>query len=542
MSGTATAKAATAKFKKDRERNKDKQPQVSERLKTVVRRLPPNLPEDIFWGSVATWVTDDTVTWKAYYGGKSRKRLNKENIPSRAYIAFKNEEILSQFGREYDGHLFRDKQGNEYQAVVEFAPYQKIPSEKKKVDARNATIEKDEDYISFIESLKAAANAEPVSIESLIAASQPTPPPKTTPLLEALKAEKTAHKDKEAILRNHAHYKDPAILAPPRKEELKKKGAPPAKPAEPGPGTSKKAAKKQAAAASQAASSSAQKPPPAPATPAKTPAPANVTPKAPKQPRPPKPAAQTKQPPGGAKPAPPAPVIATSAALPVALAAPGAASSAQAGASSPAAAPPARRTRPVIGLASRQFEAALNGVGVGAPGGADRKSRREREREREQHQKEAGTGGGAAGTAGPPAPAAPAPTVVKPTPPSPRRARHQKETGGAGAAAAAPSAPPQVPGILQPPLAPALHRPRTVLNNSRMARCQLRAAEAHEEAGVDAAEAAAVLIRGRLSVGDDAYADSRSGFSTMHSAPRRVWYASGSAKPQPLLETQIVDH
>jgi hypothetical protein len=32
--------------------------------------------------------------------------------------------------------------GNESQAVVEFAPYQKIPAEKKKSDARTATIDK----------------------------------------------------------------------------------------------------------------------------------------------------------------------------------------------------------------------------------------------------------------------------------------------------------------------------------------------------------------------------------------------------------------
>jgi hypothetical protein len=32
--------------------------------------------------------------------------------------------------------------GSEWQAVVEFAPYQKMPPEKKKVDNRNATIEK----------------------------------------------------------------------------------------------------------------------------------------------------------------------------------------------------------------------------------------------------------------------------------------------------------------------------------------------------------------------------------------------------------------
>ena len=74
--------------------------------------------------------------------------------------------------------------GVESQAVVEFASYQKIPPEKKKVDNRNGTIEKgtfffpngvtifftlhvDEDYISFLESLKAASNAEPISLDDL---------------------------------------------------------------------------------------------------------------------------------------------------------------------------------------------------------------------------------------------------------------------------------------------------------------------------------------------------------------------------------------
>jgi hypothetical protein len=37
--------------------------------------------------------------------------LNKENIPSRAYIAFKSEEELALFSQGYDGHLFRDKAG-----------------------------------------------------------------------------------------------------------------------------------------------------------------------------------------------------------------------------------------------------------------------------------------------------------------------------------------------------------------------------------------------------------------------------------------------
>ena len=42
-----------------------------------------------------------------------------------------------------DGGLWKALcSGNESYAIVEFAPYQKVPTEKRKPDARNATIEK----------------------------------------------------------------------------------------------------------------------------------------------------------------------------------------------------------------------------------------------------------------------------------------------------------------------------------------------------------------------------------------------------------------
>ena len=42
-----------------------------------------------------------------------------------------------------DGGLWKELvPGNESYAIVEFAPYQKVPTEKRKPDARNATIEK----------------------------------------------------------------------------------------------------------------------------------------------------------------------------------------------------------------------------------------------------------------------------------------------------------------------------------------------------------------------------------------------------------------
>jgi len=57
--------------------SKEKKPQgksQNERLKIVVRRLPPNIPEDIFWQSVSEWVSDETVSWKSFHAGKVKRR------------------------------------------------------------------------------------------------------------------------------------------------------------------------------------------------------------------------------------------------------------------------------------------------------------------------------------------------------------------------------------------------------------------------------------------------------------------------------------
>ena len=101
----------------------------------------PNLPERIFSQSMQTSVTDETVTWKELYLGKVKKseyhrqsccasvgtygrhrwgdsdlkirRLNEENVYSRAYIAFRTEElvVVTRFSRDYDGHIFKHKAG-----------------------------------------------------------------------------------------------------------------------------------------------------------------------------------------------------------------------------------------------------------------------------------------------------------------------------------------------------------------------------------------------------------------------------------------------
>ena len=368
-------------------------------------------------------------------------RVNKDGIPSRAYIAFKNETQVATFSRAYDGHVFRDKagefgsrpprrgperrislarKGNESHALVEYAPFQKVPTEKKKTDARNNTIDTgewsclrfvvwriliscatpDENYLSFLESLK-GTKTESVSLDTLsewicralniglmpsllrrsVAASQPPPRPTTTPLLEALKAEKSAQKDKEAILRNHAHYKDATATTSGKKEDAKKKAvvaapAPAVKLPDP-PTPSSKKARKTAAQKAQDGQGALGKSPPAGgggggAVPSsvKTPVPATRH-------RPPKePHGRSHSGKGDTSavpstlssgPGPTQPLVVTTENV-----TPGPP------ASGPVPAQVQRKNRPVIGL-GRHFEAALNGAGVAvAPGpgpGGDRKRR-----------------------------------------------------------------------------------------------------------------------------------------------------------------------
>ncbi len=50
--------------------------------------------------------------------------------------------------------------GTESRAVVEFAPYQRIPKEHKITDVRQGTIDEDQDYLDFLESLKAEDNSQ----------------------------------------------------------------------------------------------------------------------------------------------------------------------------------------------------------------------------------------------------------------------------------------------------------------------------------------------------------------------------------------------
>ncbi|KAK4058831.1 hypothetical protein OIO90_000277 [Microbotryomycetes sp. JL221] len=180
--------------------------QPQQRLKVVVRRLPADLPEAVFWKSVAPWVIrhDDSsnesqaqaqpgaekVAWCQYKPGKVRKnKQDKDDVASRAYITFRTPESLVAFHRSYDGWTFRDKTGHTSQALVEFAPFQRSPLVAVKPDPRQGTIDDDPDYIAFKEALEAPTPAETSNPDVLAPLD-----PKSTPLLEHLRAQRAAEK------------------------------------------------------------------------------------------------------------------------------------------------------------------------------------------------------------------------------------------------------------------------------------------------------------------------------------------------------------
>ncbi|KAG0042863.1 hypothetical protein BGZ83_012085 [Gryganskiella cystojenkinii] len=166
------------------------------KTKIIVRRLPANLPEAVFMESIKPFLSEQSVerplTWVA---GKVSKNPVKGNTFARAYIYFRSVKLATDFQKAYHGHAFVDRNGNEGRAYVEFAPFQKVPREQRKADTKQGTIEDDPDYQAFLQSL----TAEPTEAEKEMKLSgteqllkESALNPKSTPLLEDLRAQKAA--------------------------------------------------------------------------------------------------------------------------------------------------------------------------------------------------------------------------------------------------------------------------------------------------------------------------------------------------------------
>lgn len=74
--GSKPAEGKTGDKARKRTKKKSKRHARKPTLKTkvIVRRLPPNLPEEIFFNSVKPWISEDNVDYSLYVPGKLSKR------------------------------------------------------------------------------------------------------------------------------------------------------------------------------------------------------------------------------------------------------------------------------------------------------------------------------------------------------------------------------------------------------------------------------------------------------------------------------------
>ncbi|KAI8149615.1 Smg-4/UPF3 family-domain-containing protein [Fennellomyces sp. T-0311] len=154
----------------------------------------------------------------------------------------KSLEGVIEFHQIFDGHIFIDSKGTEHRAVVEFAPYQKLPKAHKNPDVRQGTIDEDPEYLKFVESLKEAENKPSESkdvgegasqlerLENRLAhvtaqnlAAEQANKPTTTPLLEHLRAKKAAEAASKAKAQAAKAAKKKAAKAEAKKKEKEAK-------------------------------------------------------------------------------------------------------------------------------------------------------------------------------------------------------------------------------------------------------------------------------------------------------------------------------
>ncbi|XP_075429489.1 regulator of nonsense transcripts 3B isoform X1 [Ascaphus truei] len=165
------------------ERVKEKREILS---KVVIRRLPPSLTKEQLEEHLQPLPDHD------YFEFFASDSSLFPHLFSRAYINFKSQEDIVLFRDRFDGYVFIDHRGQEYPAVVEFAPFQKVAKKKsKKKDAKTGTIEEDPEYKKFLESYsvddeKLTSTPETL-LEEIEARNKEMIAKKTTPLLSFLK-------------------------------------------------------------------------------------------------------------------------------------------------------------------------------------------------------------------------------------------------------------------------------------------------------------------------------------------------------------------
>merc|ERR1712025_1192311 len=154
----------------------------------------------------------------------------------RAYINFINQEDIFIFQEKFDGYVFVDSKGNEYVAVVEFAPYQKIGMQKdgKRKDPKINSIEQDPEYVKFLENLEKGPEGTGNTVEQVLeeiehkereAKAGRGPDNQMTPLLQFMKDKKDEKMKKREELREQRRKKESKGRGETKEKGIKREGS-----------------------------------------------------------------------------------------------------------------------------------------------------------------------------------------------------------------------------------------------------------------------------------------------------------------------------
>ncbi|XP_024544994.1 regulator of nonsense transcripts UPF3 [Selaginella moellendorffii] len=197
------------------------------RTKVVVRRLPPTLSEDALVSRIQTRFARPYL-WMLFRPGKSTHR---NQIHSRAYIEFERPEDVLAFHEDFHGHVFVNEKGSQYKAMVEYAPYQRVPDLRVKKDGREGSILRDPDYLEFVDTLGKAAELLPSADVQLERPGSSREGVIVTPLMEYVRQKRAAKSAQRAA---KAGFRAGSIMGPPpsgfviQKRGDKGKAVPPA--------------------------------------------------------------------------------------------------------------------------------------------------------------------------------------------------------------------------------------------------------------------------------------------------------------------------
>ncbi|KAF5625769.1 uncharacterized protein FTJAE_9946 [Fusarium tjaetaba] len=185
--------------------------------KLVIRRLPPGMTEAEFVSILGSeWeLGKGKIDWFSFVEGKISTDPSKPSRPGRAHVHVMKKDDILPLSNAVRTAVWEDAKAsfNSPSLIgppsVEFSIYKKIPSNKKRTDARQGTIDQDPEFMAFLEELaNPAPPKETVEGEEGDDLGKAEAKVTTTPLIEYLKEKKASKAKESSSSKNSKHGQD----------------------------------------------------------------------------------------------------------------------------------------------------------------------------------------------------------------------------------------------------------------------------------------------------------------------------------------------